>query len=147
MAQIEVLRLTDQSSHKLSNVFICFMVKMTVDDDRVHLVFSILNGLRLYLPRALRSDSKSTRHLMPGVYQIFYELPSKQTKGLAQDGLYDELQLRRKQTFMTSREHKSFPVFILGGTTYVLIQSLEPGSKHIGLHQAFSKTILRTGLV
>lgn len=133
------------SSPQLSNNYFAFVsLWLTVDDDLVHIVFSILNGLRLYLPRTLKTDPKVTRQLMPGVYQIFYKLPSIQTRGRVKDGHYDELQLTRMKTFMTSREQKAFPVFVIGGTTYVWIQSLDPSGRQ--LQKALSKTNHRAGL-
>ena len=48
------------------------------DDDRTHLLFSLLDGLRLVIPQFVRDPSETGRPtsvLIPGVYYVFYKPP------------------------------------------------------------------------
>jgi len=48
------------------------------EDDRTHLLFSLLDGLRLIIPHFSRDASTTDRYhrvLIPGVYYVFYKPP------------------------------------------------------------------------
>jgi len=52
------------------------------DDDRTHLLFSLLDGLRLVIPPFSRDPSATDQPrslLIPGVYYVFYTLPESVT--------------------------------------------------------------------
>jgi len=55
------------------------VVANLTDDDRTHLLFSLLDGLRLVIPRLSKDASatdQSRRTLIPGVYYVFYQMPA-----------------------------------------------------------------------
>jgi len=59
------------------------MCRARPEDDRTHLLFSLLNGLRLIIPQFTRdpasSDFPGRSALLPGVYYVFYKLPAAST--------------------------------------------------------------------
>jgi len=58
--------------------FVVVWRRYLTEDDRTHLLFSLLDGLHLVIPQFSRDPSAADRSpsvLIPGVYYVFYKLP------------------------------------------------------------------------